>query len=548
MSLAPPVPRNLLHPLVPVDRRAGAARELAASLGVDSLLLYVRDPALDVMLPAVGMPKTLPGGPAWREFLGRCLRESRLAATVDLPLGTQVAAQAIAGAGAALILLGGQPSPELLDALAEDLQPLAALLVTEQVLHIERAEAAEARQAAVQARDLAQALDRARAAAAELNLQLRHEHERKDEFLAMLAHELRNPLSPLVNSIEILRRNASGPDDPTLRQLDVMSRQLRQLIRLVDDLLDVSRVSRGLIELRRERVPLQEILDDAAEAVRPLLEARLHVLQQPQAAGDVAVNGDRVRLTQVFANLLTNAAKYTEPGGRIAMSVIVDQHRVSVVVQDSGIGIPGDMLPRIFDMFTQVPGTLARSNGGLGIGLTLVRRLVELHGGRVSAYSRGLGHGSTFTVSLPQMVLPALAPRPAAAPPSAAARPTAARVLVVDDNGDAAETMGTLMEAMGAEVRTAQEGLQALALAEAFAPDLILLDIGLPGMDGYETARRLRQIPSLHARLVALTGYGSVQDRQKALAAGFDDHVVKPLSAAGTLALLEQAAAMHEAS
>jgi signal transduction histidine kinase/ActR/RegA family two-component response regulator len=551
MTLSAGSSRNLLLPLAQGQRRAEAARELATALGGTGLLLYVRDPVIDVMLPAPGMPKTQGGGPAWREFLLRCLREARLTAAVDLPAGQMVAAQAVVRDGAALIVLGGPVATELLDAIEQELPMLAALLLTEQALHIEQADAAEARQAAAQARDLTQALDRSRAAAAELNLQLRHEHERKDEFLAMLAHELRNPLSPLVNSIEIMRRGAFGDHEPTVRQLDIMSRQLRQLTRLVDDLLDVSRVSRGLIELRRERVPLQEILDDAVEEVRPLVDARSHQLQRGHAAGPVLVNGDRVRLTQVFANLLTNAAKYTDPGGRIFMSVVVDGHRVSVVVQDTGIGIAPQMQARVFDMFTQAPGTLARSNGGLGIGLTLVRRLVELHGGRVTAYSRGLGHGSTFTVSLPQVTLPAPAAAhpPAPAEPAVPGRATAtSRVLVVDDNGDAADTLGALMQVMGAEVRVAHAGSEALAVAQLFSPDLILLDIGLPGMDGYETARRLRQLPDLHARLVALTGYGSAQDREKALAAGFDDHLVKPLSAEGTQALLEQAAAMHGAS
>jgi signal transduction histidine kinase/ActR/RegA family two-component response regulator len=555
MTLSAGASRNLLLPLAQLQRRSEAARELASALGGTGLLLYVRDPAIDVMLPAPGMPKTQGGGPAWREFLLRCLREARLTAAVDLPAGQTVTAQAVVRDGAALIVLGGSVATELLDAIEQELPMLAALLLTEQALHIEKAEAAEARQAAAQARDLTQALDRSRAAAAELNLQLRHEHERKDEFLAMLAHELRNPLSPLVNSIEIVRRSASGDHEPTRRQLDIMSRQLRQLTRLVDDLLDVSRVSRGLIELRRERVALQEILDDAVEAVRPLLDARSHQLQRVPVAGHVVVNADRVRLTQVFANLLTNAAKYTDPGGRISISVVVDGHRVSVVVQDTGIGIAPQMQARVFDMFTQAPGTLARSHGGLGIGLTLVRRLVELHGGRVTAYSRGLGHGSTFTVSLPQVTLPAPAPAPAPAQPPAPAEPAvpgrataASRVLVVDDNGDAADTLGALMQVMGAEVRVAHAGSEALAVAQLFSPDLILLDIGLPGMDGYETARRLRQLPDLHARLVALTGYGSAQDREKALAAGFDDHLVKPLSAEGTQALLAQAAAMHGAS
>jgi signal transduction histidine kinase/ActR/RegA family two-component response regulator len=543
--------RHLLRPLARSDRRVEAARELARLLGADDVLLYVRDAVLGVMLPAPGMPKTVPGGPAWRAFLRRCLREPRVAGTVDLPAGCEVQALAIAQDGAALILLGARaPDAASLDEVEGEFPLLAALLVAEQQLQIERAEAAEARDAASRAHDLAQALDRARAASAELNLQLRHEHERKDEFLAMLAHELRNPLSPLVNSIELLRRTAGTADDRTVLQLEVMARQLQQLTRLVDDLLDVSRVSRGLIELRRERLPLEEVLDDAVEAVRPLLEARSHALVRTGLPPHVGINGDRVRLTQVFANLLGNAAKYTDPGGRIVLSAVVDQHRVSVVVQDNGIGIPQDMLGRVFDMFMQIPGARSRSLGGLGIGLTLARRLVELHGGRLSAYSRGEGQGSTFTLSLPHVALPA--PPAVRSPPPAPRReepPGAqARVLVVDDNRDGADTLAALLDMMGAQVRVAHDGQQALDAAAAFLPDLVLLDIGLPGMDGYETARRLRQQAGSQPRVVALTGYGAPQDRERALEAGFDEHLVKPVLPGVMQALLQQLAALREPS
>ena len=523
--------RDLLHQLASPPTREQAAQAMAGELGAQAVLLYVCDPALEVMLPAPGMPKTLPGGPLWRDFLRRCVREARPAGRVDLPLGQVTGAQAVVIDCAAIIVLGEPQPPEVLDGIEREFPLLAALLVAQQALNIERAEAAEAREAASQARTLAQALDTARAASAELNLELRREHERKDEFLAMLAHELRNPLSPLVNSIEILRRGPGGREQQMARQLDVMGRQLKQLTRLVDDLLDVSRVSRGLIELRRERVPLEEILADAVEAVRPLLEARAHVFQRLAQAGDIYLNGDRVRLTQVFVNLLVNAAKYTEPGGRIALSIVPDQGRVSVVIQDNGRGIPQDMLTRIFDTFTQVPGSLANAQGGLGIGLTLVRRLVELHGGRVAAYSRGEGQGSTFTVSLPQVAAPAVqAPAVPARPNEPADAPCAARVLVVDDNRDAAETLVAVLQLMGAECRLAHDAAEALRLAQQFGPHLVVMDIGLPGMDGYEAARRLRELPGMTARLVALTGYGSAEDRERALAAGFDQHFVKPVS------------------
>jgi signal transduction histidine kinase len=544
-----PAVRPLLNLLAPVENRCDAAQEVARALRADRVLLYVRDPLLQVMLPAPGMPKTLAGGPRWREFLHRCLRENRPAGTVDLPPDDEVPVQAVARDGAALVFVGGSPDAAAVDLIEEEFPLLAALLVAQQVLQIERAEAAGAREAAAHAQDLAKALDRARAASAELNIQLRHEHERKDEFLAVLAHELRNPLSPLVNSVEILRRSGSAGEERVARQLEVMARQLQQLTRLVDDLLDVSRVSRGLIELKRERLQLEEILDDAAEAARPQLEACSHQLVRGGLPAGITVHGDRVRLTQVFANLLSNAAKYTDPGGRVIMSVVLDQHRVSVVVQDTGIGIPQDMLSRIFDMFTQVPSAQARSQGGLGIGLTLVRRLVELHGGRISAYSRGVGQGSTFTVSLPQVVMAATAPPAPVA--SIAPMPPGGplpRVLVVDDNQDGAETMAALLAFMGAEPRVANDGHQALQMVAEFDPHLVLLDIGLPGMDGYEMARRLRRLPHVHARLVALTGYGAAQDRKRALDAGFDEHLVKPVSADVMQQLLQSLAAMHEPS
>ena len=517
---------TLVIELAVVERRTEAAAVLAAALGCDKLVLFVRDPALGILLPAVGMPKTFAGGPKWREFLAACARPGRFHAQVDLPVGASLAATALSVEGAVAVLLGGEPQEAGLRVLQAELPLIEALLRTEQALRVGTAEAAEARGVASRAHTLARALDSSRAATAELNHQLRREHGRKDEFLAMLAHELRNPLSPLVNSIEILRRiDLSTP--LAQRQLDVMTRQLGQLTHLVDDLLDVSRVSRGLIELRREPVPLAELLEAAVDAVRPALEERRQILQTRGLEAQLHVNGDRVRLTQVFANLLQNAVKYTDPGGTVSISVTPDGTRVSVVVQDTGVGIPPEMLSRVFELFTQVPVALARSQGGLGIWLTLVKTLVELHGGHVSAHSVGLGQGSTFTVSLP------LVPTPRARQPSiapATSRPAHLQVLVVDDNVDNAETLAEMLRMMGAEVAVAADGAQAIAMAASEPPALVLLDIGLPGMDGYETARRLRSQSKAPLRLVALTGYGSAQDRERSLAAGFDAHFVKPVS------------------
>jgi len=308
--------------------------------------------------------------------------------------------------------------------------------------------------------------------------------------------------------------------------VDIMGRQVDQLTRLVDDLLDVSRVSRGLIELRRERILLAEVLDTAVEAVRPAIEARGHRLQRFGECDALYVNADRVRLTQVFANLLQNAAKYTADGGTLSLGAIADSGRVSVVVRDTGVGIPPPMLSRIFDLFEQVPVALDRVQGGLGIGLTLVRTLVELHGGHVTAHSVGLGRGSTFTVSLPLVPAPPAKPEPQAHP----IQIQDARVLVVDDNADAADSLADMLRFLGVQARVARDGPSAVTLAQAFAPDLVFLDIGLPGMDGYQVARRLRELPGLRMRVVALTGYGSAQDRERSARAGFDSHLVKPVS------------------
>lgn len=525
--------RVLVDALRHVQGRAQAARALAVQLGAQDLALYVRDPGLNVMLPAPGMPKTVAGGPLWRSFLARCLQGGRFSGPVDIPAGNELAANALVVDGVAAVLLGGRPRDDAVNEFQACLPLLAALLCAEQAAQREAAEAAEAREAAARAHALARALDAARAAAAQLNQELHREHERKDEFLAMLAHELRNPLSPLLNALEILLREPLAGEGIPRRQLDVMARQLQQLTRLVDDLLDVSRVSRGQIDLRRESLRLDDVLQDAIEGARPAIEARRHSLHVSGLAHDTAlyVNGDRVRLAQVFTNLLNNAAKYTDPGGQISISLVHDSGRASVVIRDNGVGIPPDMLSRVFDLFTQVPVSLDRAQGGLGIGLTLVRTLVTLHGGLVTAHSVGLGQGSTFTVSLPLVEAPREpAGHRTGSPPGQLARASGVKVLVVDDNRDGAATLADILSLMGATTSVAHAGQQALELALEWAPALVLLDIGLPGMDGYETARRLRQLPGFQARLVALTGYGSPRDRARSLAAGFDAHLVKPVS------------------
>jgi signal transduction histidine kinase len=509
--------------------RTEASRAAAQAIGCEELAFFVRDVALGVLVPAPGMPKTFAGGPRWRAFLAECMADGRHVGHVDFPAETIRPALALSCDGAVALLLGGAPHAEAVDLLEQQLPMLAALLQAEQQWVLGQAEIREARLSADRAHALVKALDAARTSAASLNEQLRREHARKDEFLAMLAHELRNPLSTLVNSVGVLERldfpegRAPGP------QIAAMRRQLTQLTSLVDDLMDVSRVSRGQIELRREYLALADIIGTAVDSVRPALEARRHQLRIAGLDQPLFVLGDRVRLTQIFSNLLQNAAKYTDAGGLITIGVVQDNARVSVIVKDTGIGIRKEHLSRLFTLFEQLSVTPDRAEGGLGIGLTLVRNLTELHGGQVSAHSVGLGHGSTFTVSLPIARTPPVTsgPAPAAAPKASGH----VKVLIVDDNEDGADSLAEVMRLLGAEARVARTGAEALSVAQEFGPELVLLDIGLPGMDGYEIARRLRALTPARMRLVALTGYGSDRDKRMASEAGFDDHVVKPASA-----------------
>ena len=354
---------------------------------------------------------------------------------------------------------------------------------------------------------------------------LRTADRRKDEFLAILAHELRNPLAPILTGLQLLK--VANLDEPVvLRVLPVMERQLTHLVRLVDDLLEVSRITRGLIDVRREPLDLAFVLHSAIDTSRPSIESARHELIVDMPDGPVAVAGDPVRLTQVFANLLTNAAKYTNPGGRIWLTATTEQGRAIVSVRDNGIGIPVAQLASVFEMFTQVDRSARQAQGGLGIGLTLVRSLVEMHGGRVEARSAGVGTGSEFIVELPLHVGGRTATRQT--PPAEALPPR--RILVVDDNEDVGGMLGALLSALGATVSVVHSGREALAAVDIFEPDTVLLDIGMPEMDGYEIARRIRAMPQrANVLLIALTGWGQEHDYRQSRAAGFDHHLVKPL-------------------
>ncbi|MDQ3170365.1 MAG: ATP-binding protein [Acidobacteriota bacterium] len=351
----------------------------------------------------------------------------------------------------------------------------------------------------------------------------------KDEFLAMLGHELRNPLSPILTALQLMNLRGS---DGTERERTVIERQVSHLTRLVDDLLDVSRIARGKVELKMEIVEMSEIAGNAIELASPIIEQRRHTLSVGVPRYGLAVNGDPTRLSQVVSNLLTNAAKYTPAGGRITVTAEQEGGDVVLRVRDTGAGIAPEMLPRIFELFVQEGQAVDRSQGGLGLGLTIVRNLIQHHGGSVAALSDGPGKGSEFIVRLPMAAeareSPVVAqPRPAA---SKEARAGAPRILVVDDNVDAAEMLAEVLGQKGYETRTAHDPPAAIRTAAEFLPDVALLDIGLPVMDGYELARHLRAIPGLaEVKLIALTGYGQASDHQRTRDAGFKHHLVKPV-------------------
>jgi PAS domain S-box-containing protein len=380
-------------------------------------------------------------------------------------------------------------------------------------------------------RDLSHASDLAARAAvairnAELLDALRHADAAKDVFLATLAHELRNPLAPIANTLALLGR-ADEPAALLPQALEVLRRQTSHLTRLVDDLLDLARINSGKIELRREVLELREVLRTAVEASQPLIDRRGHSLAVEVPGEPVHVDGDAVRLAQVFSNLLNNAAKYTPPGARIELRMLVRDDGVDVAVCDPGIGIAPELLPRMFELFTQAAHPPGTEPHGLGIGLFLVERLVQMHGGSIDAESEGPGRGSRFTVHLPRVTA-----HGDAQPEDASRSPgQSKKVLVVDDNRDAAETLAQLLELFGHESATAHDGASALEQVREFGPEVVLLDIGLPDMSGYEVARRIRAMGTSEARLVALTGWGQAEDKRRAAEAGFDAHWTKPVDA-----------------
>ena len=375
---------------------------------------------------------------------------------------------------------------------------------------------------------------------------LRNADRRKSEFLAVLAHELRNPLNPIRSAVEVLRGRATPKQQAWAR--DVIDRQLDHLCRLIDDLMDLSRVSRGRLELRRRRLELKAVLRGAVEAARPAIARRHHRLEVELPAEDVWLEADTLRLMQVLLNLLDNAAKYTEPGGVVSLSVRTEEDAVSISVRDTGIGIAPEHVDHLFELFFQADRSLERGAGGLGIGLSLVRDLVSMHGGSVTARSAGRGRGSEFVVRLPRATAPETTtslPPPARAASTAPAF-EALRVLVVDDNADSAQSLALVLELAGHHAEVAADGEAGLGRAEALRPDVLLLDIGMPRMNGFDVCRRIRAQPwGAAVIMIAQTGWGQEEDRQRTREAGFDAHLVKPVDAARLLALIAELRAVR---
>lgn len=371
----------------------------------------------------------------------------------------------------------------------------------------------------------------------QMEQELRNADRMKDEFLATLGHELRNPLAPIRNAVQYL--GIEGLKEPDIRTAsEVIARQVTVMVRLIDDLLNVARISRNKLEICKERVELAAVVESAVESSRPLIQQCGHELTVSLPPELVPLDADPIRIAQVFVNLLNNAAKYTNRGGHIWLTAERQGSDAVVSVRDNGIGIPGDMLSRIFDMFTQVNQSREQSQGGLGIGLTLVRRLVEMHDGSIEAHSNGPDAGSEFVVRLPVYIQPPQKPLPRSDGPRVSAL-SGCRILVVDDNQDSAGILGMFLRRKGNDIRTAHDGLEAVEVAEAFHPEFVLLDIGLPKMNGYEVARRIRQQAwGGEVILVALTGWGQDEDRHRSQEAGFNFHLVKPVALAALEELL----------
>lgn len=535
------IPRSklqLISALASSTDKHKIAEQLAPFYNADNLVIFLKDREIGIFLPVAGFPLNLKNGAAWQAFLNKCVSDGRAQSYLEFSeTNGPIPVLATRGdADSILVLVGAQSAISDDDELLALLPLLTWAFDKEKLALTSVANVALAREREMVASLLAESLDKARAklASALVDAQraeeaLRLADQRKDEFLAILAHELRNPLAPIGNGIELLKHAEKSPQMlPKIRK--IMSNQLRQMTRLIDDLMDVSRITRGKISLRIETVLLKQIIDSAIEGAQPFIDQQNHELILHMPNEPIVLNADAARLSQVFSNLLNNAAKYTDPGGVITVAVQSNQDEVMVSISDTGVGLNADEADNIFDMFVQVERAIDDARGGLGIGLTLVKNLVELHEGRVAAKSQGRGTGSEFIVTLPK----AKAGEPQTRNPATVLRPAdqskPLEILVVDDNEASARTMGMLVEMLGHKAYVAFRGYEALDQAIAHQPQIVLLDIGLPDISGYDLCQKLHTaLTSKETIIVAQTGRGQDSDRRKAKEAGFSHFLVKPV-------------------
>lgn len=537
------------------QERAAGARALAAWAGAAKVVLFGKDREIGLFLPALGTAQTLRGGTVWQAYLRECTPDGTpaLATLPDPDDGEPAAAFGIIDTAglAALVFIGGCPGAEKLQAIKALLPMLGSMLAVERTAMAAQGHANAARDSSKRAKALNAALDINRrelqsayqlaeselVSRREAETRLRVADRRKDEFLAMLAHELRNPLAPISGAAQLLKLVHQG-----LPQVDkatgTILRQIAHLTSLVDDLLDVSRVTRGLVSIQREVVDLKTVVHNAIEQSKPLIEARGHSLKTNLVLAPALVYGDRIRLVQITTNLLNNAAKYTPHEGSIEVSLNIVGQTVHLSVSDNGTGIPADFVPDIFELFSQVERTPDRSQGGLGLGLALVKSITVLHGGEVTVHSAGLGQGSTFTITLPRVIAANDLSDNATGATKINRMARKRRVLLVDDNVDAVEALAELLNAMGHEALPISDPMLAEDAATSLNPDAFILDIGLPGMNGYDLARKLRS-QHTSSLFIALSGYGQAHDKTMGKSAGFDHYFVKPLQVEKLQAVLE---------
>lgn len=541
------------------ETREDGLKALAAYAQAKEAYLFVKDAEIGIYLPAQGLAQTMRHAAWWHVFFEQCKAGTCVSGLMPSPAsGDQVHCSVVVEKSglSILVLLGVELELSIATQLQALLPLVAAKLAVERVAASAAGHAAAAREANSQARSLNAALDANRrelqkafgllekelAVRREAEKKLRETDRKKDEFLAMLAHELRNPLAPINMAAQLIKLPSSAP-----RQIEqasqIITRQVAHMTSLLDDLLDVSRVTRGKIVLAKEPVDVKGVIADAIEQSKSIVQQKQHQLDVHLTGETVYVDGDKTRLVQIIANILVNAAKYTPSQGSLDLRVEATDEEVLIRISDNGIGIDDELMPHLFELFTQAPRSSARSQGGLGIGLALVKSLVELHEGSVSAHSRGLNLGSEFSVRLPRYKH-SLQLSVSNVKNHALVYEGALSILVVDDNVDAANTLAAVMESTGHTVLTGHSGKEAIELATSQGFDVLFLDIGLPDMDGYELAKKIREIKGCEgAVLVALTGYGQPQDKELASEAGFDVHLTKPADFARLMKILSDASA-----